>query len=273
MRNRESVREKIIVSMILTVKEKILGSILFTILIPVFFSQAAAGDIDFLIPGVSLGSVSFTEGAAVEYMIVSEAYSVFDTSIVKLSVMESKGGSFLLEIVSSPFPEMEEETVAVRLHLKEGILEARTPEDARKFIDRVFLREGSGSFNEQDEEEIDKFDLDKLFIRDAGMMEEKVLVPEKVETPAGCFNCSISEFFKSETHAIKLGGVDAERFEEQTSRLMVSEKVPFWGVVRSRVERKSYTRISSAAGSGRPPRPKVTVTESILVAFSISASK
>ena len=273
MSNRKSDKEMNIVDAILSNREKIVLPIFFTVLILFFFSPAAAGDIDLLIPGVSLESVTFTEGASVEYMIVSEAYSVFDTSIVKLSVLESEGGGFLLEIISSPFPEVEEETVAVRLFLRDGISEARTPEDARKFIDRVFFREGPGPFEEQDGEEIDKFDLGKLFIRDGEMMEEKVQAPEKVETPAGCFDCRISEFFKSETDSVKLGGVDAERFEEQTSRLMISEKVPFWGVVRSRVERKSYTRLSSGSRSGRPPRSKVTVTESILVAFSLARGK
>ncbi|MBN2184974.1 MAG: hypothetical protein JW746_06565 [Candidatus Krumholzibacteriota bacterium] len=273
MRNRRSGKGINIAEMIFSIREKIIFPIFFAALTPLFISPASAGDIDLLIPGVSLGSVSFTEGSSVEYMIVSEAYSVFDTSIVRLSVLESEEGGFLLEIISSPFPEIEEETVAVRLFLKDGISEARTPEAARKFIDRVFLREGQGPFDQQGAEEIDKFDLDKLFIRDWEMKEEKVKGQEKVETPAGSFDCRVSEFFKSETDSVKLGGVDAVRFEEQSSRLMISEKVPFWGVVRSRVERKSYTRLSSASRSGRPPRPKVTVTESILVSFSSASGR
>ncbi len=236
-------------------------------------SPAEAGEIDLLIPGVSLRSVSFAGRASVEYLIVSEAYSVYDTSSVRLSVLESEGGKFLLEIFSSPFPEIEEETVTVRLLLMHGISEAGTPEEARGFIEKVFLKEGSGSFAEQTEEEIDGFDLDRLFISDGGSRKERTWGPEEVETPAGSFECIMSEFFRSATDTVKLGGLDAERFEEETSILMVSEKVPFWGVVRSRVEKKSYTRLSGVSKQGRPPSPKVTVTESILVDFSCSGGK
>ncbi len=238
-------------------------------LVLVFFSGAAGTDVDFLVPGVSLKSVIFTGESSVEYLVISEVYSVLDTSIVRLSILESEPGECLLEIVSSPYPEVETETVTVRLYFLENITGAGSPEEIRNLITRILVRDGKGDFREPSEEEIDDFDLEKLFPATGDGMEKKELEPEEVRTPAGLFLCSMSEFSSSDTRTVNLGGVDAERFEEQTSRLAVSDKVPFWGLVRSRVERKSYTKLKNAPGRGRAPRPKVVVTESILVSFTV----
>ncbi|MBN2070520.1 MAG: hypothetical protein JW814_03595 [Candidatus Krumholzibacteriota bacterium] len=237
------------------------------------FSFVKGSGIDLLIPGVSLESVSFDSDASVEYMIISEAYGVNDTSKVKLSVLGTDSCQILLEIVSSDFPEVAEENLTIRLYLDSGIVNARTAEEAGKCIGTVLLKKGTGAFEKPDDSEIDEFDLEKLFLKDGGEMEEKELGNEEVETPAGRFECSVREFARSEEHDIRLGGVDAVRFEEETSRLAVSGRVPFWGVVSSRVERRSFTRVRSADGRGRPPRPKITVTESRLIGFSIPDAK
>ncbi|MBU8921903.1 MAG: hypothetical protein KOO63_08790 [Bacteroidales bacterium] len=225
-------------------------------------SALPAGDIDFLIPGVSLETVSFEPGSSVQYLIISEAYGVLDTTMAGLGVIESEKDSFLLEIVSSSWPVMSSETVAVRLWLSPDIISAGSAEDVRASIRSIIVRMGEDDFREPSAEEIEDFGLERLFLSFDGETERRELGEETVETPAGDYLCSLAEFYRSSDEMLDLGGVKAVRHEEETSRLLVSDDVPFWGLVRSRVETSSHTRLES---SRRKPRPKVTITESVLI--------
>ena len=129
---------------------------LVTSLVP---SGLIAGDIDFLIPGVSLENVSFEEGSSVRYLIISEAYGVLDTTMAGLSVIESEKDSFLLEIVSSSWPVMSSETVAVRLWLSPDIRSAGSAEDVRTAIRSVMVKMDEDGFREPSSEEIEDFGL------------------------------------------------------------------------------------------------------------------
>ena len=85
--------------------------------------------------------------------------------------------------------------------------------------------------------------------------------PEPLETVEQRMLLAVSLSAENVRHGTG-GPFGAIVVEEETSRLLVSDDVPFWGLVRSRVETSSHTRLES---SRRKPRPKVTITESILI--------
>jgi hypothetical protein len=228
-------------------------------------SGLSAGDIDFLIPGVSLESVSFEPGTSVQYLIISEAYGILDSTMAGLSVIESEADTFLLEIVSSSWPVMSSETVAVRLWLSPDIISAGSAEEVRGAIRSISVRIDEDDFREPTDEEVEDFGLERLFLSFEGETEIRELGDEIARTPSGEYLCKSTEFYRSSDEDLDLGGVKAVRHEEETSRLLVSAEVPFWGLVRSRVETSSYTRLES---SRRRPRPKVTITESVLISFT-----
>ena len=64
---------------------------------------------------------------------------------------------------------------------------------------------------------------------------------------------------------VQLGGVEAMRYEREETLIWLSPEIPFWGLVRSRIERESSTVPSS--GSRFQPRPRTTLTESILLSY------
>lgn len=225
-------------------------------------SALLSGDIDFLIPGVSLETVSFEPGSSVQYLIISEAYGILDTTMAGLSVIESEKDSFLLEIVSSSWPVMSSETVAVRLWLSPDIRSAGSAEDVRGSIRSIMVMMDEDGFREPSPEEVEDFGLERLFLSFDGETERREFGEETVETPAGEYRCTLTEFYRSSDEMLDLGGVKAVKHEEETSRLLVSDDVPFWGLVRSRVETSSQTQLTS---SRRRPRPKVTITESVLI--------
>ncbi len=228
-------------------------------------STLLSGDIDFLIPGVSLETVSFEAGASVQYLTISEAYGVLDTTMAGLSVIEAETDSFLLEIVSSSWPVLSSETVAVRLWLSPDIRSAGTSGEVRSAIMSIIVKIGDDDFREPSVEEIEDFGLDRLFLSFEGETERRDMGEQIIETPAGEFACMLTEFYRSSDEHMDLGGVKAVKHEEEISLLLVSDDVPFWGLVRSRVETSSHTRLTS---SRRKPRPKVTVTESVLISSS-----
>ncbi len=70
---------------------------------------------------------------------------------------------------------------------------------------------------------------------------------------------------------VELGGVGALRCEREETLIWLSPDVPFWGLVRSRIERESSTELQ---GDHRfQPKPKRTVTGSVLLSFSRPAGR
>ncbi len=225
-----------------------------------------AGGIDFLVPGVSLESVEFRAGSSVLYMITSEACDVVDTTMVGLSVIGDSQNVFLLEIVSSTWPPQAEETVTARLRLAGRVVSAGSVGEVRDCIVGISVKNGAEPFREPSEDEIEDFGIEKLFLPVERNVGRKDLGTEKVNTPAGLFECHGVEYLKSSTRPVELGGVKAERFEEERSTLELSREVPLWGLVTSRVERTVYTRLEPS-GSKIRPVPRITVTRAVLMEF------
>ena len=97
------------------------------------------------------------------------------------------------------------------------------------------------------------------------------LGPEEIETAAGLFRCEKFGIMDERTMQVYLGGIEALRYEREETHIWLSPEVPFWGLVRSRIERESSTRLPD-----RPrfqPKPKSTVTESILVSYRSAESR
>jgi hypothetical protein len=228
---------------------------------------SAAADVDFLVPGVSLHSVDFTAGTSVSYLIISEAHGIRDSSLVTLKVKGMGTGGAGLEISSTTWPPVDNETITVRLTLCPGAGEMKTPEEFYACISDILVRNGTEPFREPSFEELEDFDIGRLFLRRSEGLQRQELEPEIVEVPAGRFTCDVYEYFRSDRRDVAMGGITAERFEEERSILRISSEVPFWGLVRSRVERTTKTNYPG----GRNPReavPKVTVTESVLIDYS-----
>jgi hypothetical protein len=143
----------------------------------------------------------------------------------------------------------------------------KTPDEFYACISDILVRDGTEPFREPSLEELEDFDIGRFFLkRNEGLMRQE-LEPEEVEVPAGTFPCDVFEYFRSDQRDVAMGGITAERFEDERSILRISSKVPFWGLVRSRVEKSSKT----VYPGGRNPREtmlKVTVTESVLLDYS-----
>lgn len=237
-------------------------------MVPVFVSligsPAGAAGVDFIVPGVSLESVDFTPGTSVSYLIISRSYDVEDSSFVSLSVLRTDTGSVALRIVSSTYPVQDEESVTVKLTLSRRFKEIETAKGYLSCIEDIQVKEGRSPFREPSPEEIEDFDLERLFLESNRGMEQRRLEPEEIVTAAGTFQCEVYEYFRSDTNAVMMGGVEAERLEEERSILRISRDVPFWGLVGSVIERKSSTVIESVSRF-RNPRPTVNRTESVLI--------
>jgi hypothetical protein len=227
----------------------------------------AGADVDFLVPGVSLHSVDFTPGTSVRYLIISEAHGIADSSLVTLKVTGKESGTAGLEITSTTWPPVDLETITVRLTLCPGAGELGTPEEFYSCISDVTVKNGEEPFREPTREELEDFDIGRLFLKREEGLERKELEPETVQVPAGSFECRVYEYSRSDTRDVAMGGITARRTEEEHSILRVSGGVPFWGLVRSRVERRSETSYPGGRGQRRA-KPKVTVTESVLIGFS-----
>ena len=226
-----------------------------------------SADIDFLVPGVSLHSVDFTAGTSVSYLIISEAHGIKDSSLVTLKVTEKDSGAAGLEITSTTWPPVDTETVTVRLTLCPEASLMKTPEEFYACISDILIRNGTEPFREPSLEELEDFDIGRLFLKRSEGLQREELEPETVEVPAGTFRCDVFEYFRSDRRDVAMGGITAERFEEERSILRISSEVPFWGLVRSRVERTSTTSYPGGRNP-REARPKVTVTESVLTGYS-----
>ncbi len=228
--------------------------------------QTGAADLDFLVPGISLRSVSFEAGTSVSYLIVSESYGVSDTSVVELAVLEAEAGTVLLEVSTSPFPRIPDETVWVRLRLEEGVREIESADRFMSYVREVLVKEGgSDGFERPDSEDVEELELERMFLPSRADSERVPLGGEEMETPAGRFTCDKFGFESERSMQVQLGGVDAVRYEREETLIWLSSDVPFWGLVRSRIERESSTTLP--ADSRFQPRPRRTLTESILVSY------
>jgi hypothetical protein len=228
-------------------------------------ASADLGAIDFLVPGMSLESVSLVPGSRVSYLVTSQSFGATDSSYVELRVIDRAGGAFRLEILSSPYPRSKEGSTTIRIRLAERVTSAATSEEFRSCLEEIRIREGAEAFRSPTQKELDDLDIEGLFVRANDHSERRALEQARIATPAGSFLCDGVEISRKETRQVSLGGVQAERTEEMTSRLWLSREVPLWGLVKSRIEKTDLTRSSAARSGGETPR--VTVTESILLSY------
>ena len=229
---------------------------------------AAQADVDFLVPGVSLHSVDFTAGTSVSYLIISEAHGISDSSLVTLEVTGKESGAAVLEISSTTWPPVDTEAITVRLTLCADAGELDTPEEFYACISDILVKDGTEPFREPSFEELEDFDIGRLFLRRDEGLQRQEHEPEKVEVPAGTFPCDVFEYFRSDRRDVAMGGITAVRFEEERSILRISSEVPFWGLVKSRVERTSKTDYPGGRNE-REAVPKVTITQSVLLDYSM----
>ncbi|MCX5752913.1 MAG: hypothetical protein NTW97_04605, partial [Candidatus Krumholzibacteria bacterium] len=150
-------------------------------------APAGAGGVDFLVPGMSLESVSLVPGARVSYLVVSKSFGAADSSFIELRVLEHKGGAFRLEIVSSPYPRSKKESVTVRLRLAERVISAASPESFRSCLLEIVIKEGTGAFREPTARELDDMDIESIFLRPDDGLLRTPLAAEKIAVPAGVF--------------------------------------------------------------------------------------
>jgi len=227
--------------------------------------SAQVWGIDFLVPGIPLESLSLRPGARVSYLVTSRVFGVTDSSYVELRVLGHAQGTSLLEILSSPYPRKKEGSLTVRFRLADRATSAKSAEEFRSCLGEIRVSEEGGTFRSPTQKELDDIDIEGLFERPSDHAERKALGAARIATPSGTFLCEGAELSRKATKQVSLGGVQAEREEEVTSRVWLSRDVPFWGLVRSTVEKKSFTQTSLARSSTGSPR--VTVTESILLSY------
>ena len=235
------------------------------------FFPLPAMAVDFLIPGISLSSVSLVPGASVSYLVISESFGVADSSFVELRVLRHAKGEIELEIVTGPYPLLKEDRVTVRLRLAEEILSIASGEEFRSCLKKILIREGAGDFRAPTAQELDDLDVERIFLRSSDGMERSPLDAKEVATPAGTFLCDGARISRRRTQTVRLGGVPAERIDEEAGELWTSREVPLWGLVKSRVEEKHLTKVSGAASA--PASPRVTVTHSILISYTMSPTR
>lgn len=224
-----------------------------------------AGGVDFIVPGVSLESVRFDAGTEVSYLILTRVYETCDTTTVRLAVLEGGGDDIVLEIASSPYPATEEETVTIRLELARDFPGISDPEEIMDYIGRILVKDGAEPFREPTAEEIDEFDLERILLRSGRKPEAPDIRADTMITEAGVFACDVIEYGRGDTTTVNLGGIDARREKRTRTVLWFSGEVPFWGLVGSRVEEWTVTRLDSPVSTA--PREKMTVTESVLLSY------
>ncbi|MCD6379862.1 hypothetical protein J7M07_05385 [bacterium] len=238
---------------------------LFSLFVPL--QCVCASSVDFLIPGISFGEIKFRVGSRAQYLVISEVYEVRDTSVVTLSVLDSREDNTELEISSSPWPKAPNELIIVRVIMSDGGWKLDSLENIRSVLKKVMIKEGENPFREVTGKEIENFELNKLFIQSAEL-QEKELSPVKLSTPAGEFRCELKEFSGKSEKKINLGGNEATRFEEKKNLLWISGKVPFWGLVQSEVRRKCYTKMDLYHVSERMLNSKETFLKAILISYT-----
>jgi len=227
---------------------------------------AKASRVDFLIPGMSLDSVSLVPGARVSYLVISSGFGAADSSVVELRVLERRAGTVTLEVLSSPYPKSISESTRLRMRLSEGILRASSPEEARACVREVLVRNGTEPYRAPTAKEREEFDIEGVFSRARPDARRTSLGAASLATPAGTLRCALVEYASTETRAVFLGGVEAVRRETIASRLWLAKEIPFWGLARSRVEKTTATM--EAGGAPRVlGAPKTTLTESVILSY------
>ena len=221
--------------------------------------------VDFLIPGISLESLSLGVGARVSYLVVTHTFGAADSSFIEIRVLGRAGKEYSLEITSSPYPKSIEASMRVRIRVSEGITRVSSPAGVRSMIREILVRNGSEPYRAPTAEELKEADVENLFTRPAPEATRTELGTDRVSSPAGTFLCSVVEYSSTDRRKVTLGGVEADRVDTETSRVWLSKEVPFWGVARSRVERTSRTSV--VGGSPGAGAPKTTLTESIILSF------
>lgn len=225
-----------------------------------------AGGVDFLVPGMSLESVSLVPGARVSYLVVSKSFGAADSSYIEIRVLAHARGAFRLEIVSSPYPRSKEESITVRLRLSERVISATSPESFRSCLLAVLIKEGTGAFREPAAGELDDMDIESIFLRPEKELLRTPLASARIGVPAGVFLCDGAEYSRDGSTSVSLGGVQAQRVEEEKSRIWISRDVPLWGLVKSTVEKRSRTIAAGVPASAA--RSRETATESILLSYT-----
>lgn len=231
------------------------------------FEYVDAAESDFLIPGISFGDIDFRAGTKVKYIVISEVYEVRDSSLVGLSVIDSIEDKTVLEITSSPWPETPSEMITIRVTMMENCDSIESLGNLSSILEKVMIKEGDKPFRKATEKEIEDFDLDGIFIHPEEF-KERNLSSVELKTPAGQFNCELKEFYNKRERKMNLGGNEAVRFEEETNLLWISGEVPFWGLVKSEVTKKTYTRMNLYHSSDRKLNVKETFLRSVLISFT-----
>ena len=216
-----------------------------------------------LIPGISLESVTLDPGARVAYLVVSESFGAADSSRVELAVLSRGRGEVRLEISMAPYPPRSAETVTVRLRLSERVASIASADEFRECLREIRIREGEEAFRAPTDAELDDFAIEDLFVRRSADARTRTIGAATVAVPAGSFSCSGVETSSRSERTVMLGGVRAERIEEEVTRIYRAADVPLWGLVKSRMERRGeIRREGSQSGS-----PRVAITEATLLSF------
>lgn len=195
-----------------------------------------------MVPGINLRDITFREGEKVQYLVISEAYGIKDSSLVTFSVFSRTGSEAGVEIASAPIPADSAGTVVVRVVLSGQSLEPGCSDSGDIRFESVILKKGSEPFRALSDEEKADIDIRDYFF-DPSKYRETPLPADTLKTPAGRFFCESMKYIKSKRDEINLGGNRAVRFEEVKALLWRSEKVPLWGLVRSEVVSSRRTEI------------------------------
>ena len=210
-----------------------------------FISSAAAAspeEAGLIVPGINLREITFREGERVQYLVISEAYGITDSSLVTFSVFSRRGSEAGIEIESSPIPLDSAETLVVRIVISGQALDPGCSESDSLRFESVILKRGSEPFRALNEEEKADIDISDYFF-DPSLYRKTSLPGDTLKTPAGSFFCESTKFTRSSRNEMDLGGNRAVRIEEVKAMLWRSEQVPFWGLVRSEVTSRRRTEI------------------------------
>lgn len=240
-----------------------------TMLVLVAAAPGAAA-IDFLLPGMPLASASLAPGERAVYRVITRSLGSVDTSFVEMAVLERRNGRLRIEISFGAYPRRARETTTVRMRLDERVLSISSGDEFRPCLLETLIREGSGSFRAATVDELDDLGIDGFFVAPDAARSRTALAPERVRTEAGTFACAGVATARRDERDVTLGGVRAKRVEEERTVLWRSDAAPLWGLVKASVERRSAVE---RPGAAFPGAPRVTITESTLVAASIPRSK
>ncbi|MFO7915108.1 MAG: hypothetical protein R6U43_05395 [Candidatus Krumholzibacteriales bacterium] len=207
-----------------------------------FAAPDSSGESGVMVPGINPRDITFREGERVQYLVISEAYGIRDSSLVTFSVFRRTGSEAGIEIESAPIPADSAEAVVVRIVLSGQALNPGCSDSDSLRFESVILKKGSEPFRALTGEEKAEIDINDYFF-DPSKYRKTPLPRDTLTTPAGEFFCESMEFTRSSRDEMNLGGNRAVRFEEVKALLWRSEQVPLWGLVRSEVISSRRTEI------------------------------